>query len=71
MLCEHNFSSRRWACSCSKHVEDNNVTGILFVNKENCALKLVDEINLLRVSPTLSAVAIQKIKCLIDAAVTG
>ena len=28
----------------SKHVEDNNVTNILLTNKENCALKLVDEI---------------------------
>ena len=28
----------------SKHVEDNSVTNILLVNKENCALKLVDEI---------------------------
>ena len=27
-----------------KHVEDNNVTDILLMNKENCALKLVDEI---------------------------
>ena len=27
-----------------RHVEDNNVTNILFVNKEYCALKLVDEI---------------------------
>ena len=25
-------------------VEDNNVTNILLMNKENCALKLVDEI---------------------------
>ena len=29
---------------CSKHVEDNSVTNILLMNKENCALKLVDEI---------------------------
>ena len=29
---------------CSKHVEDNSVTSILLMNKENCALKLVDEI---------------------------
>ena len=28
----------------SKHVEENNVTNILLTNKENCALKLVDEI---------------------------
>ena len=28
----------------SKHVEDNKVTNILLMNKENCALKLVDEI---------------------------
>ena len=27
-----------------KHVEDNSVTNILLMNKENCALKLVDEI---------------------------
>jgi len=27
-----------------KHVEDNSVTDILLMNKENCALKLVDEI---------------------------
>ena len=27
-----------------KNVEDNNVTNILLMNKENCALKLVDEI---------------------------
>ena len=44
MLCEYNFSSWRWACSCSKHVEDNSVTNILLMNKENCASKLVDEI---------------------------
>jgi len=30
-----------------KHVEDNSVTNILLMNKENCALKLVDEIILL------------------------
>ena len=29
---------------CSKHVEDNSVTYILLMNKENCALNLVDEI---------------------------
>ena len=29
---------------CSKHVEDNSVKNILLMNKENCALKLVDEI---------------------------
>ena len=46
MLCEYNFSSWRWACQCSKHVEDNSVTNILLMNKENCALKLVDEITL-------------------------
>ena len=28
----------------SKHVEDNSVTNVLLVNKENCALKLVDEL---------------------------
>ena len=28
----------------SKHVEDNSVTDILLMNKENCTLKLVDEI---------------------------
>ena len=28
----------------SKNVEDNGVTNILLMNKENCALKLVDEI---------------------------
>ena len=28
----------------SGHVEDNNVTNTLLMNKENCALKLVDEI---------------------------
>ena len=44
MMCEYNFSSWRWACWCSKHVDDNNVTNILLTNKENCALKLVDEI---------------------------
>ena len=44
MLCEYNISSWRWACWCSKHVEDNSVTNILLTNKENCALKLVDEI---------------------------
>ena len=27
-----------------RHVEDNSVTNILLMNKENCALKLVDEI---------------------------
>ena len=27
-----------------KNVEDNNVTNILLMNKENCALKLVVEI---------------------------
>ena len=27
-----------------KHVEDKSVTNILLVNKENCALRLVDEI---------------------------
>jgi len=27
-----------------KHVEDNSVTDTLLMNKENCALKLVDEI---------------------------
>ena len=43
-LCEYNFSSWRWACWCSKHVEDNSVTDILLMNKENCALKLVDVI---------------------------
>ena len=31
-----------------QHVEDNSVTNILLMNKENCALKLVDEIILLR-----------------------
>ena len=46
MLYEYNFSSWRWACWCSKHVEDNSVTNILLTNKENCALKLVNEINL-------------------------
>ena len=30
----------------STHVEDNSVTDILLMNKENCALKLVDEITL-------------------------
>ena len=30
--------------NASKHVEDNSVTNILLMNKENCALKLVDEI---------------------------
>ena len=44
MLCEYNFSSWRWSCSCSKHVKDNSVTNILLMNKENSALKLVDEI---------------------------
>jgi len=44
MLCEYNFYSWRWACLCSKHVEDNSVTNILLMNKENCALKLFDEI---------------------------
>jgi len=44
MLCEYNFSSWKWAYWCSKHVEDNSVTNILLMNKENCALKLVDEI---------------------------
>ena len=44
MLCEYNFSSWRWSCWCSKHVEDNSVTNILLMNKETCALKLVDEI---------------------------
>ena len=44
MLCEYNFSSWRWACYCSKHVEDNSVAYILLMNKENCALKLVAEI---------------------------
>ena len=44
MLCEHNFSSWRWVCLCSKHVEDNSVKNIVLMNKENCALKLVDEI---------------------------
>jgi len=29
------------------HVEDNSVTNILLMNKENCAIKLVDEIILL------------------------
>ena len=29
-----------------KHVEDNSVTNILLMNKENCALKLVDEITI-------------------------
>ena len=28
----------------SKHVEDNSTTNILLMDKENCALKLVDEI---------------------------
>jgi len=27
-----------------EHVEDNSVTNILLMNKENCASKLVDEI---------------------------
>ena len=27
----------------SKHVEGNSITNILLMNKENCALKLVDE----------------------------
>ena len=44
MLCEYNFSSWRCACQCSKHVEGNCVTNILLINRENCALKLVDEI---------------------------
>ena len=44
MLCEYNFSSWRLTCWYSKHVEDNNVTNILLTNKENCALKFVDEI---------------------------
>ena len=30
--------------SISVHVEDNSVTNIVLMNKENCALKLVDEI---------------------------
>ena len=42
-LAESGLSSWRWACWCSKHVEDNSVTNILLMNKENCALKLVDE----------------------------
>ena len=29
---------------CSKHVKYNSVTNILLMNKENCTLKLVDEI---------------------------
>ena len=28
----------------ARNVEDNSVTNILLMNKENCALKLVDEI---------------------------
>jgi len=30
------------ALPCSKHVEDNSVTNILLMNKENYALKLAD-----------------------------
>ena len=30
------MSSWRWACWCSKHVEDYNVTYILLINKEFC-----------------------------------
>ena len=33
-------------CLLLLHVEDNSVTNILLMNKEKCALKLVDEINL-------------------------
>ena len=43
MLCEYNFSSWRWASYCSKHVEDNSVTNIWLMNKENCSLKLVEK----------------------------
>ena len=34
MLCEYNFTSWRWECLCSKHVEDNSVTNILLTNKK-------------------------------------
>ena len=43
-LCEYHFSSWGWACWCWKYVEDNSVIDMLLMNKENCALKLVDEI---------------------------
>jgi hypothetical protein len=33
MLWEYNLSFWRWACWCSKHVEDCNVTYILLMNK--------------------------------------
>ena len=39
-----NVCTVHWLRADSKHVEDNSVTNILLRNKENCALKLVDEI---------------------------
>ena len=36
MLCVYNWSSWRWACWCSKHVEECSVTYILLMNKALC-----------------------------------
>ena len=49
---------------CTVHwlSEDNNVTNILLMNKENCALKLVDEI-ILSVNSLDSAVCSQPVYC--------
>ena len=44
MLCEYNFSSLKMCMLMLETFEDNSVTNILLMNKENCALKLVDEI---------------------------
>ena len=43
MLCLCSCSSWGWACQGPKHVEDSSVTYMLLLN---CALKLVEEINL-------------------------
>ena len=45
MLCLCSCSSRGWACQGPKHVEDGSVTYMLLLN---CALKLIEEINITR-----------------------
>ena len=51
MLCLCSCSSWGWACQGPKHVEDSRVTYMLLLN---CALKLVEEIVVLRCSMRIS-----------------
>ena len=54
LVCSHsvNVCPVHWLRADSKHVEDNSVTNILLTNKENCALKLVNEIILYYDAPS-------------------